>query len=137
TIPDDTLLTFSAPNVELRGTLTVQFAGVCALEPGGPCVSDADCGASGPCQRTGRITLQAAAALAIDTRARILARGEPLAGDALGPDGGTISLAARDVTIAGLLAASAEATTSVPAGRGGRIAVTADGSVTLASSATL
>src|SRR5438445_10774498 len=75
TVPDGSLLTFSAPSVQLKGTLEVQFAGVCALEPGGPCVSDGDC-AGAPCQRTGRITLQAAASLALGTRALILARGE-------------------------------------------------------------
>src|ERR1043166_7649412 len=112
TIPDDSLLTFSLPNVDVRGTLAVQFAGVCALEPGGPCTSDADCGASGPCQRTGRITLQAVAALTLGSRARILARGEPGTGDVLGPDGGTITLVARALTLARSLLASAEGTTT-------------------------
>src|SRR5690349_20970792 len=67
TVPDASVLTFTLPNVDLRGTFTVQFAGACTLEPNGPCASDADCAASGPCQRTGRITLQAAAALGVDS----------------------------------------------------------------------
>src|SRR4029077_4045630 len=65
-VADGTVLAFSKPNVDLRGSLTVQFAGQCSLAPGGPCASDADCVAPARCDRTGRLTLVAGGTLLVD-----------------------------------------------------------------------
>jgi hypothetical protein len=130
-LPDGTALAFTRPNVELRGTLTVVFAGVCSLAPAAACVSDAKCDPPARCLRTGRITVDATGSLTLGSTAQILARSESVVGDLVGPDGGTIELAAHDVTIAGTLDVSAGGATGAPVGNGGTILVHAASTVTL------
>src|SRR5262249_8102410 len=125
TVMDGSILTFSRPNVVVRGTLTVAFAGVCSLEPASACVSDAKCTAPGRCLRTGRVSIQAAGTLGVDTTGQILARSQGIVGDVVGPDGGSITLVGHDVSVAGTLGASAEAPAGVTAGRGGGIVLQA------------
>jgi len=137
TVTDGSTLTFSRPNVVVRGTLTVAFAGVCSLEPATSCVSDAKCTAPARCLRTGRITIQAAGTLGVDTTGQILARSQGIVGDVVGPDGGSITLVAHDVSVAGTLGVSAEAPAGVTAGRGGTIVLQAEGAATVAPSGRL
>src|SRR5690349_9247386 len=91
-VPDSAVLAFTSPNVEIRGSITVQFQGRCALDST-PCASDADC-ASGPCGRTGRVTVQATGQLLVDKHAgaTVAAVGHAATGDVVGADGGTIAL---------------------------------------------
>src|SRR5207253_797085 len=115
TLPDGSVLTFTKPNVRVRSNLTF---GRCAPDPATACASDADCAPPARCLRTAE-TIQVAGLLSLDAGAKITARGKAAAGDAIGPDGGAITLSARDVSIAGTVGVSAEGTTGVPAGHAG------------------
>src|SRR5439155_16570167 len=139
TLPDGSMLTFTAPNVRVRSTLTVGFTARCAPDPATACASDADCAPPARCLRTAQLTIEVAGLLTLDASAKIIARGLAAAGDTIGPDGGTITLSAHDVNLAGSIRVPAEAqgTLGVPAGHAGRIAIDADGTVMLAPTAFL
>ena len=136
-IPDGSVLTFTAPNVRVRRTLTTVFTARCAAGPPAPCASDAQCAAPARCLRTARLTMQVARRLTLDSSEKITARGRAVPGDTIGPDGGAITLSALDVSLGGTVGVSAEGTTGVPAGHAGAIVIDADGTVTLASTARL
>src|SRR6059036_457607 len=51
TVPDDSVLSFTAPNVVIHGSITVSSSGTCSLVPAGPCASDADCLVPARCDR--------------------------------------------------------------------------------------
>ncbi|HYR96802.1 MAG TPA: hypothetical protein VEM57_08695 [Candidatus Binatus sp.] len=74
---------------------------------------------------------------AVAPRAVLAAGGQAVAGDTIGPDGGTISVTAHDVNIGGDVGVTAEGTNAIVAGDGGTITVTADGSVAIADTARL
>ncbi len=135
--PDMTVLTFTKPSVDLRGSLTITTSGVCSLAPATACASDADCVAPARCARPKHVMFNVAGTFTIEAHAAVVARGEAAATDTIGPDGGTITIAAHDVTVAGTLDVSAVGVTGIPAGRGGQIVVHAAGSVTLAATARL
>ncbi|HJQ85070.1 MAG TPA: hypothetical protein VKA21_13385, partial [Candidatus Binatia bacterium] len=130
-VPDGTTLTFDLPEVELRSKLTVAFAGRCTVEGATACASDGDCVPPARCDRTGRLTVQAAEKITIDGRGQIVARSQAVVGDEVGPPGGTVILEAHDVTVEGTVVVVADGATGVPAGHGGRIEVHADGSVVI------
>ncbi|TMA55623.1 MAG: hypothetical protein E6J75_11525, partial [Deltaproteobacteria bacterium] len=123
----------------MRSTLTVGFTARCAPDPATACASDADCAPPARCLRTAQLTIEVAGLLTLDASAKIIARGLAAAGDTIGPDGGTITLSAHDVNLAGSIRVPAEAqgTLGVPAGHAGRIAIDADGTVMLAPTAFL
>src|SRR4029077_16299305 len=54
------------------------------------------------------LTLPVAGLLTLDASAKITAPGRAVAGDTIGPDGGTITLAAHDVSLAGAGGVSGE-----------------------------
>ena len=137
TIPDGSVLTFTAPNVRVRSTLTVAFTARCSPDPATPCASDADCTAPARCLRTKQLSIQVPGLLTLDPGAKIFARGLAVTGDLVGPDGGAVTLEAHDVSLAGMVSVSAGGPSSIPAGRAGTIAIDADGTVTLAPSAWL
>jgi hypothetical protein len=137
-VPDGAVLRFAAPNVRVAGSLAFQFTR-CSVAMT-PCASDADCTAPDECVRvrTGEAGFAVDGTFTLDTRAELVARGEAIAGDTIGPDGGRLTITAQDVNLAGMIRVTAESATGVvPAGRGGAITVTANGAVTIAPSGRL
>ncbi len=133
TVPDGSALTFTAPNVHLRSKLTVAATARCSPDPPTPCVSDFDCTAPARCLRTKQLSLEAAGLLTIDPTGKIIANGVAVNGtmpDVIGPDGGSVTLVAHDMTLGGTVDVTTGGTTSIPAGHAGTIVIDADGSVT-------
>ncbi len=131
------VLTFTAPNVRVAGTLTIQFPGLCGLDPTTPCASDADCTAPDLCARTGEVPFVVAGTFSVDPHAAVVATGQAVVGDTIGPEGGAITITAHDVTVAGSLDVSTAGITGIPAGHAGSITITADGAVAVPASGTL
>jgi slime mold repeat-containing protein len=138
-VPDGTTLDFTAPDVDVRGTILVQVSGQCSVAPAAACTSDGGCTAPARCLRPRRLSLVVAHALTIENRAEIDATGQAVSGDRVGPDGGTVTISAHDVTINGFVYVFTQASgvSGVPAGSGGQITVQAPGSVTVGSSGRL
>src|SRR6185295_3481876 len=136
-VPDGTVLRFTRNNVRLRGTITTAFAGQCTTDPPAACASDTDCGATARCRRTAVLRIEVRAVFEIAARAAIVARGQAVAGDASGPNGGSITVVARSLSMAGTIDVSTGGIAGVSAGDGGRIVVTVAESVTLAAVALL
>src|SRR5262249_60106651 len=86
---------------------------------------------------TARLGLQVTQALTVENHGVLGAIGLASTQDVIGPGGGTITIAARDVAIAGRIDVSALSATGIPAGPGGHIELDADGSVVLAPTAAL
>src|SRR5438552_5103259 len=133
-VPANAQLTFTAPNVRVRGSLHAPFVGHCSLAPGTACAADPDC-APGTCVRTATLALVVAGHFSLDAGAQVDAIGRAAPGDAVGPAGGTITVTARDVDLAGTISVETigRSSPAVPAGRAGEIVVNATGAVTLAS----
>jgi cysteine-rich repeat protein len=137
TVADETSLHFSRRNVRIDGTITVTPAGRCALSDQTSCVSDQDCGALAPCLRPRRLEIVVADVLTVDRQGRILARGDAVTGDLTGSDGGSVTLVAGTVDIAGILDVSAAGRPGVKAGAGGTLVINATGSVAARTTARL
>jgi len=137
-VPANAQLTFTAPNVRVQGSLHALLVGRCSLAPGTTCAADPDC-APGSCVRTATLALVVAGHFSLDAGARVDAIGRAAPGDAVGPAGGTITVTARDVDVAGTISVETigRSSPAVPAGRAGEIVVNATGAVTLASTAQL
>jgi cysteine-rich repeat protein len=136
-IPDGTVLRFTRNNVRVRGSVVTGFTGRCTTDPPAACVSDIDCGMPARCLRTGVLRIEVRALLEIAARAQIVARGQAIDDDAAGPNGGSITVVARSLSMAGTFDASAAGIPGVRAGDGGRIVITVEESVTLAALARL
>ena len=123
TVADQTVLRFTTRNVELRGS--IRFMPHCADDPATLCSADAQC----PCVRMGAFTVQVTGLLTVAFGAKILDQGQATAHDAVGPDGGTITIVAGSLTVAGMVSATALGASGVPAGHGGHVIVAADANV--------
>src|SRR5215470_17120242 len=129
-------LTFTKPNVRVRGGLHAIFVGNCSGAPGTACVADPEC-APGVCVRQAALGLVAAGRFTLDAGAQLDAIGRAAPGDTIGPPGGTISVGAQDVDLAGTISVASIGRANVDAGKAGEIVVNATGAVTLASTAKL
>src|SRR5215470_4225656 len=127
TVPDQSVLRFEKPNVRVRGRVLVQFTGRCELDSTIACASDADCAAAGSCERTAEMTLVVGGLLTVELHGEISARGQAVAGDTIGPDGGNITLDTHDLSLAGVVSVTALGFNGIPAGHAGGIVVNADG----------
>ena len=128
----DAQLTFTKPNVRVRGALHAIFVGSCSATPATACVADAGC-SPGTCVRQAALALLVAGRFTLDAGALVDAVGRAAPGDVTGPPGGMISVTAQDVDLAGTISVAAIGRPGVPAGRAGEIVVNATGAVTLAS----
>ena len=137
TVPDGSTLRFDRPNVRIGGTISVAPAPRCALAEETTCASDQDCAELAPCLRPRRIEIIVDEVLTVDRQGRILARGDAVAGDVNGSAGGSVTLVAGAVDIAGTLDVSAAGRPGVKAGAGGRLAIDAAGPVTVRTTARL
>src|SRR5262249_35847509 len=129
-------LSFTKPNVRVRGALHAIFVGSCSASPGTACVADAGC-ATGTCARQAALALVVAGRFTLDAGARVAAVGGGGPGDMTGPPGGPISVTAQNVDLAGTISVQSIGRPGVTAGRAGQIVVNASGAVTLASTAAL
>src|SRR5262245_658147 len=132
TLGDPASLEFSAPDVQILGTITVTPGGRCAAASDTACASDADCGSGDSCLRPATLALTAPGSLTVGRRGVLLATSTALAGDRTGPPGGTITLAAGSILVQGVVrvAATRVAGTAPPgvspapaAGSGGSIRI--------------
>jgi hypothetical protein len=136
-VPPGVVLRFTAPNVSVRGTVRGEIIGRCMFAPTAACQADSDCSLPDRCLRLGEVSLEAAEVLSIETSARVTAVGQPVVGDARGPDGGRITLLAREVRVAGIVSAAAASLLGVEAGAGGTVAIDAERAVVIAPTAGL
>jgi len=136
-VPDGSVLRFGRPSVRIGGTITVAPAARCALSEQTSCASDQDCGPLAPCLRPRRIEIVADDVLTVDRQRGILARGDVVTGDSVGADGGSVTLVAAAVDIAGFVDVSAAGRSGVKAGAGGTLVINATRAVTVRTTARL
>src|SRR5262245_23144497 len=146
TLADPASLEFSAPDVQILGTITVTPSGRCAAAPATACASDADCGSGDSCLRPANLALTAPGSLSIGRRGALLATSTALAGDRTGPPGGTITLAAGSILVQGVVRVAATRVAGLPpagvspapaAGAGGSIRIRSAQSFALDDAGTL
>lgn len=133
TLPEPVDLVFSAPDVQITGTITAEPGGRCAAA-GAVCTSDAECAGDDRCQRTANLALTTPGSLTLGRRGALVASIMAVPGDRSGPAGGTITLSAGSILVQGSLRAAATRASGAPppgippaptAGVGGRIAIQA------------
>jgi cysteine-rich repeat protein len=137
-VPDGSVLFFDRRNVRLEGTLSVETTGRCSRNQAVTCRSDSGCSeAAGRCERRKTIEIVVDGLFTVDRAGRVQARGEAVAGDTVGPDGGSIRVMAGAADIAGTLDVSASGRLAIKAGRGGSLVVDTAGPLRLGDTARL
>jgi cysteine-rich repeat protein len=135
-VADGTVLRFTRDHVRVRGSISTELAGRCEAAPETACSSDAGCTPS-RCLRTGALVLEVRGTLDIAGSGQLLARGQAVAGDERGPNGGSITLGAHMLALTGTINTSAASIAGVPAGNGGHIVLAVTDAVTIETSARL